>query len=369
MLKYHINMEELIFKIQGNAVLEEESRYIDEVREVKRKQEIDEEEQILVSNLNIHKDEVEEELYYAIKEVYPHLRARVEITFIQGSINFEGIIAIANSLAIISGTFAFFEYTIRFTSLVKKVIQKYINKHSNEYYSVNTIVLPPNIRNKSKSKINQLYDENKSLRLIGKDSTFILYLLVGITIINIILFIGGTVLNGVSVDSVYKNASNAQKEMHLTLSDFNKDVKDLKQQQDNAIKNIKEEIKQSKNSLYTMIDRDIPLMEKQSKNLKSKIDQINKDNDMLSKENKKSAVILNQINNQLQQNLLYKLLNIPIWLIIAIFLIVGIPLIIFWGFVVYILLFKLIPYIVSLLFKFISHFLSIFKRRTRKMKI
>lgn len=170
----------------------------------------------LIINLNGARNEILEEIHYQIaKELTNEIE--IDLHFNQGSILVTGV-AIIKWISITGGVFSFIDYASRIVKhVVSRVIENWLRKNGQiqqkPYIIISTTSNSGDFQHIKSNSQNNISSELFSQRTI----------LIAITVINIVLFLGGNIYNFFTVQSTKDQYLKSKEE----LIDLNSDLKML----------------------------------------------------------------------------------------------------------------------------------------------
>jgi hypothetical protein len=160
---------------------------------------------ILNDRRSVIRQEIESQLYHKISEIGSVQKLEVELRFESGSILATGWVIIT-ILGEVAGAISFFEYLNRLRNYIKEACQQSISRHlpgSVSKYKVSIHVEPTG----HQDNITSNSISNKTPDLFNISSS---QLLLYITLINIVLFLGGTLFMAIKVPSVLEKYNEAE---------------------------------------------------------------------------------------------------------------------------------------------------------------
>lgn len=160
---------------------------------------------ILSDKENYIRKEIEDKLYYYASEFGKVERIDVQLRFERGSILATGWVII-QFLGGVSGAISFFEYFNGLINFIRRTIQRAISNNlpgNRNSYRVSINIIPENYPSPAS---NNSYDNN-ALDLFKISPS---KLLLSITLINIMLFIGGTLFTTIEVPSILEKYDEAE---------------------------------------------------------------------------------------------------------------------------------------------------------------
>ena len=257
---------------------------------------------ILNNESSYIKREIEDGIQIGLKQFIEIDYPRVDISFENGSIIATGLVVI-NLLGKISGAVAFFEYVNR---LVKRVTERAIRNSlrrrlQNDRFTISIQTIPINIP----ENLPQATEQDSSSSLFNIPSS---KLLIYITLINIMFFVGGTLFNMFQVDSVQKRYNEANQKYLEVKTKYDSASQlvayaKIKYQADmesvvSDVMNKKRAILSSLSSDTISISSDISLLNAKNKRLDLEIESVNKE---IAK-NQQSLKEINETINKLRDN-------------------------------------------------------------------
>lgn len=271
---------------------------------------------ILNNESSYIKTEIEQEIQAGLKQFLKIHHPKVDISFENGSILATGFVVI-DILGKTSGAIAFFEYVNR---LVKRVTERAIRnslrkKIQNDRFTISIQTIPMNIPESS----NQTSEQDGSSTIFNIPSS---KLLIYITLINIMFFIGGTLFNLFQVDSVQKRYNEANQKYLEVKANYDSTSQlvahaRIKYQADmeslfSDLMTKKRAILSSLSSDTISISSDISLLKAKSKRLDLEIESTNKaiannqqtvkqTNETIKKEIDKTQQNLNELNHSINK--------------------------------------------------------------------
>lgn len=168
----------------------------------------------LLETLSEYIPKIEREIASELRDMTAHLieerlDVHVNIRFHKGSVLFSGVVIVMNWMARISGAISLIQMiadAIRW--VVRRVLQRYVRNRKIQVSVFNPI---PTVTQSSPQQTSVNQDSPLfSLRSI----------LLAITLLNAVLFVGGTVYTGISVNSIQQRYKEAQTEIKKVQADY-----------------------------------------------------------------------------------------------------------------------------------------------------
>jgi len=252
------------------------------------------------------KKEIEDQLYHYSREFGQDARIEVHIRFERGSILATGRVVI-EFLGAIAGAISFFEYFNRLTNYVKRAFQRTISRNlpgNGNSYSVSINVTPTSYPSSFPNNSNG--DSALDLFKISPSKV-----LLSITLINIMLFIGGTLFTTIEVPSILKKYDEAEAKFKEAKAQYDsadfmlKTAKLDYQFKQQEIENIKSEILQKKEAILNSLSNDTLQINADIKNIDTKLTLLSNQVKGLNKDEEKYEKSLKELNEsitKLQEN-------------------------------------------------------------------
>lgn len=263
----------------------------------------------IINNLNKKSVEISKEIAYIIsdklysKYEIKNLTVNIDLNFKVGSIAWSGIYEIIQIMANVGGAVAFAQIA---KDSINFVISKYIrqeldfNNHHIKYDEemINNIHTEIVIIN----QISERIQDNKT----NKNDLFSLdKILIAITLLNVFLFLGGTIYSGVTIDSINQQYKESEKIIQESKEKYLEAKYNLK--------NLKNELENSKDKIDKLIikelnDYNLNIHKKFEPLINQTINDLNKYNDKIIKLSDKAKLLNKNINslkllNQKSKNL------------------------------------------------------------------
>ncbi len=283
----------------------------------------------LVSNLNKKTREIEQEISLLLKEKlyielnHTNIKVNPTISFKVGSVEWTGLISYTYDLVEITANIG---GAVVFIDLAKNIINDVVSKFIKNEFNGSTKHFANSIDNMTNTNIeliqNNLLTTTKSPKSI-EDYFSPINVLIYITIINIVFFVGGTVYSGITIDSIrqqyVKSEQTTQKsrdkylEAEYKLKTLKDDLDKSKEEVDKLIikelenynKNIHKKFEPLIESIKQDLDNyenQIIIIDKQSKNIKIKmnsLDELNEKSKKLFENSVQYSEEIELISNQL----------------------------------------------------------------------
>jgi len=250
--------------------------------------------------------EIESELYHYVSKFWSVERIEVQLIFQSGSILATGWV-IVNILGSIAGAVSFFEYLNRLIIFIRKVTQRAISSNlpgNGNTYKVSISVTPTGYPTPDSSSSN----EDKAFDLFKISPS---KLLLSITLINIMLFIGGTLFTTIEVPSILKKYDESVSKFKEAKAQYDsadfmlKKAKLDYQFKQQEIENIKSEVLQKKETILNSLSADTLQIRADITNIDTKLTLLSNQIKELyqNKERyEKSLIGLNESIAKLQEN-------------------------------------------------------------------
>jgi hypothetical protein len=212
---------------------------------------------------------IEEELYNYSREFGKISTIEVQLRFERGSILATGWV-IVGFLGGIAGAISFFEYFNRLTNYIRSVTQRVISRNLPGSYRVAINVTPTSYPLPTTNDTN----DNKSFDLFKISPS---NLLLSITLINIVFFLGGTLFNAFQVQSIqqkYDEANAKILEAKVKIDSATQMLNTAKidyQLKQQEIENIKSEVFAKRNQIISSLSSDTVKIKSEVINVDTKL--------------------------------------------------------------------------------------------------
>jgi len=266
----------------------------------------------IINNLNKKSVEISKEIAYDIsnklysKYEIKNLTVNIDLNFKVGSIAWSGIYEIIQVMANIGGAVAFAQIA---KDSISYVISKYIKQELN--FNNNHLINDDEIINNIHTDIvivnqtNEILQDNKTNK---KDLFPLDKILIAITLLNVFLFLGGTIYSGITIDSINQQYKESEKIIQESKEKYSEAKYNLQ--------NIKNELENSKDKIDKLIIKELkdynlnihkkfePLINKTKNDLNKYNDKIIKlsDETVLLNKNINSLKLLNKKSKDLYEN-------------------------------------------------------------------